>query len=82
MGILDALHSTQVIESDLPDQPTILFLRDSFATDLAHFTQESFRRTILAHHGYGGFRRNLILRYEPDIVVYEMIERGLAWKLH
>lgn len=79
-GTIDELHATQVIESDLPSQPTVVFVRDSFATDLARFAQESFRRTVLIHHGYGGFRRDLILRHDPDIVVYELLERGLAWE--
>jgi len=56
-------------------------VRDSFSTDLSLFARESFRRTILVHHGYGGFRQRTIMKYQPDIVVYEMIERGLSWKL-
>jgi hypothetical protein len=80
-GVLDTLHATSVIESDLEDLPTILFVRDSFATDISLFTRESFHRTVLIHHGYGGFRRNLIMAFHPDVVVYEMIERGLSWDL-
>lgn len=79
--LMDLIHFTQVIESDLPNQPTVVFVRDSFATSIAHFAEESFRRTVLIHHGYGGFRRGLVLRQAPDIVVYEMTERGLSWKL-
>jgi hypothetical protein len=79
-GVLDTLHATSVIDSDLIDLPTIVFVRDSFATDVSLFARESFHRTVLIHHGYGGFRRSLIMKYEPDIVVYEMIERGLIWK--
>jgi len=81
LGPLGVLHATQVIESDLPSRPKILLLRDSFANDLARFVPESFARTVLVHHGYGHFRRRLILEHEPDIVVYEMIERGLEWEL-
>jgi hypothetical protein len=79
-AVLDLLHVTSVIDSDLPDLPTIVFVRDSFATDVALFARESFRRTVLIHHGYGGFRRNLVMKYKPDVVVYEVIERGLMWK--
>jgi len=79
--LMEMLHFTQVIESDLPEQPVVLFIRDSFATSISRFAQESFRRTALVHHGYGGFRRELILRQQPDIVVYEITERGLSWEL-
>ena len=78
---LGVVHASQVIESDLSGQPTILLLRDSFANDLARFMPEFFERTVLIHHGYGRFRRQLILEHAPDIAVYETIERGLAWKL-
>ncbi|MGE4607620.1 MAG: hypothetical protein AAEJ52_12840 [Myxococcota bacterium] len=77
---INELFFTQVIESDLSGQPTVVFVRDSFATNLSLFAQESFRRTVLIHHGFGGFPRELILSYEPDIVVFEMIEAGLAWE--
>ena len=80
-GLMEMMHLTQVIESDLPNTPVVTFVRDSFATLIAEFTQESFKRTVLVHHGYGGFRRGLVLRQRPDIVVYEMTERGLSWRL-
>lgn len=80
-GLLDLMHLTQVIESDLPDQPRVVFVRDSFATSISRFAQESFQRTALIHNGYGGFRRGLVMSQDPDIVVYELTERGLSWKL-
>jgi len=80
-GLMDLMHLTQVIESDLPDQPRVVFVRDSFATSISRFAQESFQRTALIHNGYGGFRRGLVMSQDPDIVVYELTERGLSWKL-
>lgn len=79
--LMDLIHLTQVIESDLPEQPKIVFVRDSFATSISRFAQESFQRTTLIHNGYGGFRRGLVMSQNPDIVVYEITERGLSWKL-
>jgi hypothetical protein len=80
-GLMDMLHRTQVIESELPKRPGVVFVRDSFATSLSRFAQESFGRTVLIHHGYGGFRRGLVLSQDPDIVIYEISEPGLSWKL-
>jgi hypothetical protein len=80
-GVLDSLHATSIIDSDLPGLPTIVLVRDSFATDLALFMRESFRRTVLIHHRYGGFRLGLVMQYQPEVVVYEIVERGLVWKL-
>ena len=79
--LMGMMHLTQVIESDLTSRPVVVFVRDSFATSIAKFAQESFGRTVLIHHGYGGFRRGLVLRQRPDVVVYELTERGLSWKL-
>lgn len=81
----EQLVAVSVIDSDLPEQPSIVFVRDSFATDIARFAQESFRRTGLVHHGYGavlGFPRKEVLSLEPDVVVFELLEAGLEWKLH
>ena len=76
---MNELHSTQIIDSDVPGGASVVIARDSFATDLVPFMQESFRRTVLVHHGYGALRAGLVLRIKPDILVYEVVERGLVW---
>ena len=35
----------------------------------------------ILHHGYGGVRRDLILSYAANIVVYEIAERRLSWNI-
>ena len=60
---------------------SVVFLRDSFSTDLAVFAKETFHSTVLLHHWFGHFREDEVLRYKPDVVVYELLERGLAWEL-
>jgi alginate O-acetyltransferase complex protein AlgJ len=70
-----------VAKTGLEDTPKVMFIRDSFATPVARFLEESVREVVLVHHRRGTFPRREIRRFAPDIVIYEMIERGLAWPL-
>lgn len=81
VGEIEELYFTQRFESDLRGVPSVVFLRDSFSTDLAVFAKETFHSTVLLHHRFGHFREDEVLRYKPDVVVYELLERGLAWEL-
>ena len=80
-GESEELYFTQRFVSDLKRRPSVVFLRDSFSTDLAVFAKETFHSTVLLHHWFGHFREDEVLRYKPDVVVYELLERGLAWEL-
>ena len=81
VGEIEELYFTQRFVSDLRGAPSVVFLRDSFSTDLAVFAKETFHSTVLLHHRFGQFREDEVLRYKPDVVVYELLERGLAWDL-
>ena len=70
-----------VARTDLEDQPAIMFIRDSFATPVARFLRESVHETVMVHHKRGGFPKSKIEEYQPDLVIYEMVERGLVWEL-
>jgi len=59
----------------------VLFIRDSFATPVARYIAETAYETVTRHHRAGRFDRDFILEHEPDLVIYEMVERGLRWKL-
>jgi alginate O-acetyltransferase complex protein AlgJ len=71
-----------VTKTDLVDAPKVMFFRDSFATPVARFLAETVREVVLVHHRQGTFRKQEIERFQPDIVIYEMVERGLIWPLH
>jgi hypothetical protein len=70
-----------LLRTGLEDRPSVLFFRDSFSQPIGRLLSESVHRTILAHHQMGGFQHHLVDRFEPDVVVYQMIERGLRWPL-
>lgn len=71
----------KVFEVDDPSLPTCLVFRDSFATDLAPYLVESFRRTVLVASGARGFPE-LILEERPDVVLIERAERTLPLGVH
>ena len=68
-----------ITKTDLVGAPKVMFFRDSFATRVARFLKESVHEVVLVHHRQGSFRKAEIERFEPDIVIYEMVERGLIW---
>lgn len=70
-----------VSETDRPELPDVLFIRDSYSEPLANFLQESMNRTLRIHHRGGRFDWSDIARHQPDIVIYEMVERELQLTL-
>ncbi|MGE4607060.1 MAG: hypothetical protein AAEJ52_10000 [Myxococcota bacterium] len=76
-----SLNRVERVRTNLRGQPKILFIRDSYATHVARFLSETVSETLLMHHREGRFDRALIEEHEPDVVIYEMVERGLRWKL-
>jgi hypothetical protein len=64
----------QVIETDAPNDLTLLFIRDSFSIELLPFVKRHFK-TIVLTHGRQGFKRDdLVERFHPDVVLTEAIE--------
>jgi tetratricopeptide (TPR) repeat protein len=67
-----------VIEQDRPDLPTALVFRDSFMTSAYKFFAESFRRAVFVSHA-NSVMFDLVERESPDVVIFEVVERRLAW---
>ena len=71
----------RIIETGLTDKPSIQLTMDSFSTELMHFLYPHFSRLIVSHHQDGFYREDLIKRYNPDIVVLEVIESGIRYAM-
>lgn len=67
----------QVIDTGHPGKPVLLIARDSFSNALMPFLYSHFSRIVATHLQDGAFRRDLIDRYKPDVVVLEVIEGGI-----
>lgn len=57
--------------------PTLLITVDSFSNALLPFLYGHFSRIVVAHNQDGFWRPDLIDRFNPDIVVTEVVENGL-----
>ena len=69
------------LSSSRAEAPTSLWLGDSFAGALAVYLNHTFRRaTIAPHHGLR-FDKALIEAEQPDVVVYEIVERFIGNEL-
>jgi hypothetical protein len=66
----------QLIETGEVGKPTLLLVRDSFATALLPFLYAHFSRIVLAHNQDGFWRQDLIDRFHPNVVVTEVIASG------
>jgi hypothetical protein len=71
-----------VIDTDAKSEHTLLLIRDSFSTELIPLLKPHFRRIIIVHLDDGFFRKDLIEKYKPDIVIVEVIENGLRWAMN
>lgn len=69
----------QIIETGQVGKPVLLMLRDSFSLALLPFLEGHFSRIVLYHHQDGFWRPELVERYRPDVVIFEVIESGLPW---
>lgn len=73
--------TAQVVDTGQAGKPVLLMNRDSFSNALLPFLYGHFSRVILAHNQDGAWRPDLIERYQPDIVVLEVLENGLRHSL-
>lgn len=64
----------------LDTAPTALVYGDSFGDVMAPFFNETFHRTITVATAYWPFPAELIQEKKPDVVIVEMVERGLAMR--
>ena len=67
-----------VVDTGQAGKPTLLLTRDSFSNALTPFLMGHFSRVILTHIDDGVFRKDLIDRFQPDIVMLEVQEHGLG----
>ncbi len=62
--------------------PRLLMTVDSFSNALLPFLYPHFRQIVIAHNQDGSFRRDLIERFHPDIVMLEVIESGARFSMN
>lgn len=67
----------QVIDTGGVGKPVLLMTRDSFSNELLPFLLPHFSRIVLSHNQDGFWRQDLIDRFKPNIVIWEVIESGL-----
>jgi alginate O-acetyltransferase complex protein AlgJ len=64
-----------------PDLPRALFLVDSFTDDiLSAYLAPSFREALFKHHHRMQFDTEHIERFNPDYVVYIIVERSIPYR--
>jgi hypothetical protein len=63
---------------DDPSLPTAVMFGDSFSASLRPFVSEGFRRVLHVHYGTQPFNEHLIAIEHPDVVIQELVERGVA----
>ena len=66
-----------VIETGQAGKPVLLMTVDSFSNALIPFLYSHFSRIVVSHVDEGPWRSDLIARFNPDIVVLEVVESGL-----
>jgi len=69
----------RVIDTGEVGKPVLLLVRDSFSNELLPFLLSHFSRIVLVHSQQGFWRQDLIDRYQPSIIIFEVIESGLHW---
>ncbi len=67
----------RVIDTDQAGKPVLLMTVDSFSNALLPFLFGHFSRIVTVHNDQGFWRPDLIARFDPDIVVTEVVEGGL-----
>ena len=65
-----------IYQSDSPDERKLFMVRDSFAGGMAPVLASNFRSTYMPHWN-GFFEQSQIEEQDPDIFVYELVERRL-----
>lgn len=66
-----------VIDTGQVGKPVLLITVDSFSNALMPFLYGHFSRIVVAHNQDGVWRRDLIDRFQPDIVAIEIQESGV-----
>ncbi|HEX7943162.1 MAG TPA: hypothetical protein VF495_00770, partial [Phenylobacterium sp.] len=66
-----------VIDTGQAGKPVLMMTVDSFSNALVPFLYSHFSRIVVSHVDDGTWRPDLIARFNPDIVVLEVVESGL-----
>jgi hypothetical protein len=67
----------RVVETGQTGKPVLLMTMDSFSNAFLPFFYSHFSRIVLAHNQDGAWREDLIARFQPDVVILEVVENGL-----
>jgi hypothetical protein len=57
--------------------PKLLLIRDSFFNNIIDFMKYSFSEILIVHHKGGNWNCEHVRQYNPDIVIWEIVERNL-----
>jgi hypothetical protein len=68
----------RVIDTGQTGKPVLLITVDSFSNAMLPFLYGHFSRIVTAHNEQGAWRRDLIDRFQPDVVAIETIESGIG----
>jgi len=68
----------RVIDTGQAGKPVLLVTVDSFSNAMLPFLYGHFSRIVTAHNDQGVWRRDLIDRFQPDVVAIETIENGMG----
>ncbi|MDP3749244.1 MAG: hypothetical protein Q8Q88_19585 [Phenylobacterium sp.] len=71
----------RVIKTGEVGKPTVLITVDSFSNALLPFLYSHFSTLIIAHNQDGAWREDLIKRFDPDLVILEVVESGLKFSM-
>lgn len=71
-----------IIETGMAGKPVLLMTVDSFSNALLPLMYRHFSRIIVVHNEEGSWRQDLIDRYQPDIVILEVVEGGLKFSFN
>ena len=75
-GYHDSAWYCKFVNESIPDAPKLFMLRDSFSIATINFLKESFSESTF--RWTTDFDKKQILQSDPDVVVFEMVERLLG----
>lgn len=77
LSVIQAIDATELIyQSEAPDPRRLFLVRDSFAGAMAPVLASNFSYSYMPHWN-GCFEQSMIDEQQPDIFVYEVVERRL-----
>lgn len=71
-------NDARVFENQNRDLPTLLLMRDSYSYPFDFYLPQHFSTTISRRHREAEHLEEYVYVYKPDIVIFEVAERGIA----